>query len=386
MFCNNCGNKIDDDALFCPECGTKLIETDKKSTEAAQFENMVKTEKETDYIEQYNKKQASKKATVKSFVCLGAIIAIVAIAVGGFLSTPFGKNFGKYIVASQYASEGNYGRAYNTISDTTDTKANYFKDYCLLMYSVENLNIVEEDPNPSISFDEDGGMITVTSGSSGGTPIGEEENVDIQNSIEYPIVNFEDFKFYSEEVLPSEFYPNIGQQTVEEGTLAQNDENKAMEYIRSNIGFVIDILYSKEEIFDDIINIKKCIYIAENSDSDIDSYIDCLSDSNGLFDELENLKNGKRFIPNKELELFKVYDESIGVALSEYQKYSSNAFRGFENYKKLIASYMHDMQEDIEGEKGNAIMYYTKMDYEDTSFDMGIMKNDIQLLIFKKYI
>ena len=27
MFCQNCGNKLDDDARFCPKCGTKTSET-----------------------------------------------------------------------------------------------------------------------------------------------------------------------------------------------------------------------------------------------------------------------------------------------------------------------------------------------------------------------
>lgn len=24
MYCRKCGNKLEDDALFCPECGTKV--------------------------------------------------------------------------------------------------------------------------------------------------------------------------------------------------------------------------------------------------------------------------------------------------------------------------------------------------------------------------
>lgn len=46
MFCKNCGNKVREGAVFCPVCGTKVVETDK--TENGRFERKV----ERDLVEQ----------------------------------------------------------------------------------------------------------------------------------------------------------------------------------------------------------------------------------------------------------------------------------------------------------------------------------------------
>ena len=33
MYCTNCGRKIDDNALFCPYCGQKVLNTSQNMTE-----------------------------------------------------------------------------------------------------------------------------------------------------------------------------------------------------------------------------------------------------------------------------------------------------------------------------------------------------------------
>ena len=33
MYCNNCGKKLDDDAKFCPECGSKIQSAQRVSEE-----------------------------------------------------------------------------------------------------------------------------------------------------------------------------------------------------------------------------------------------------------------------------------------------------------------------------------------------------------------
>ncbi len=369
MFCNNCGNKIDDDALFCPECGNKLVETEKKSPEVAQFENMIKTEEETDFIEQYNKKQESKKATAKLIFCIGAIIAIVAISVGIFVNIPFGK----YIIASHYASHEYYGRAYNTIEKIDSIKAETLRKYYLLLYSVHEL--ADERDNTYYNYSNSGVYdegISSTSGS---------KYVD-KNKINCDSASFDEIVELTEELLPSRVCPDDEQ-------WFDSDNGKKYVVTSSWYSESVDSIENSEYVprggYNILADIKLIIYGINRSTDDIDNFIEYVKEASGVFDELEELKNGKRFKPYKELEIFQKYNTALENALSIYQKYSNNSFMGYYETKETIDSFINDMYEDINDGYSNSTRYYTSMSYKNTTYGETTLINDIKTEMAKDY-
>ena len=84
MFCEQCGNKLPENAMFCPKCGTPApkdddnIEVQNGGTEE-HVENV-----EEPIVEKKKPKKHRKKS--KAIIALCTAVVVMGVSVGGFLS------------------------------------------------------------------------------------------------------------------------------------------------------------------------------------------------------------------------------------------------------------------------------------------------------------
>ena len=85
MFCNNCGNKLNGNEDFCPNCGTKKQIINENNKELTLSEKMTKKAKKTNAnVKKFFKK--NKKVFLPIFICL-------IVLLGGFLSYKIVSNY-----------------------------------------------------------------------------------------------------------------------------------------------------------------------------------------------------------------------------------------------------------------------------------------------------
>ena len=75
-YCQHCGKKIDEDDVFCPECGESLVGTDREWQEFKLRDTIDRVKRKAD-----------------AYVALAAVSATLGVVVGGALciaSNPFG--------------------------------------------------------------------------------------------------------------------------------------------------------------------------------------------------------------------------------------------------------------------------------------------------------
>ncbi len=73
MFCPNCGTQIDENALFCGVCGTKLSANEQPQYEQPQYEQP--------QYEQPVYPQAPKKNNIALFIAIGAVAVVAVVAI-----------------------------------------------------------------------------------------------------------------------------------------------------------------------------------------------------------------------------------------------------------------------------------------------------------------
>jgi septal ring-binding cell division protein DamX len=83
MFCDNCGNKIPDDSLFCPVCGHPVTNYDYVST--GHMNNNMKipddTEKNERFISQTNRSKSWKrKAAATTLIAAALLVTVIILA------------------------------------------------------------------------------------------------------------------------------------------------------------------------------------------------------------------------------------------------------------------------------------------------------------------
>ncbi len=99
MFCTKCGKEIDDDAMFCPECGAKVGQ--KQSDDTAE-EKLSNQEKKDSSVGNTKKKKKPFKTIIA-----GAILLLALVATGAWYVYPYSfdkteLNNGGYYVSKRY--------------------------------------------------------------------------------------------------------------------------------------------------------------------------------------------------------------------------------------------------------------------------------------------
>jgi hypothetical protein len=99
MFCKNCGKEIQDDSLFCPECGAKIGEAPEQ-VEKVQSQPVSDKPVVTEEVEKVVAKKPKKTGKVIAIITV-AIVLVAAIIVGVFAFVPginiFGKGYEKEV-------------------------------------------------------------------------------------------------------------------------------------------------------------------------------------------------------------------------------------------------------------------------------------------------
>ena len=99
MFCRNCGNQVNDDAVFCPACGKALTEAQANSTPAAQEATTpVATQPATISSEVKSSKLAIvgfvlslvEVACLLNLLCIGTFVDATVSIVVSIFATPVG--------------------------------------------------------------------------------------------------------------------------------------------------------------------------------------------------------------------------------------------------------------------------------------------------------
>ena len=99
MFCRNCGNQVNDDAVFCPACGKALTEAQANSTPAAQEATTpVATKPATISSDVKSSKLAIvgfvlslvEVACLLNLLCIGTFVDATVSIVVSILATPVG--------------------------------------------------------------------------------------------------------------------------------------------------------------------------------------------------------------------------------------------------------------------------------------------------------
>ena len=79
MFCPNCGSKLDDDALFCGECGTKIAAPQTAATNAAPATQAPVSGKPLVSFNIGNRNFSIVKEKIDFFGLIAAIVAFIAL-------------------------------------------------------------------------------------------------------------------------------------------------------------------------------------------------------------------------------------------------------------------------------------------------------------------
>ncbi len=85
MYCNKCGKKLDDDAIFCPKCGDKIVNTD-RIEEKTQNELDIKgvrlsTEESSKVKEEAYDVGTTKTSKKKIIISIMAVLVVLVIVV-----------------------------------------------------------------------------------------------------------------------------------------------------------------------------------------------------------------------------------------------------------------------------------------------------------------
>ncbi len=359
MFCSNCGNQIGDNAAFCPICGSKLESKTEITHETTKPGNNDEKHDEIDYVEQYHRQNERKKNLIKRCMKLGIFAAVLIVICVVFCSVPFGK----YIFASHYASQGNYAKAYTTIENLSGEKAEIRKDYYQLMFSV----LIKAD-EVNIGSDIQNNQYRIAG----------KFNNDIER-----LESYDEIYSMTDQLFPSEYYPNNGNWENVGGRLSSSVSDDRLDYYRKfNLNTKSQKFLPPKE-FDKLYRVWDGLYAVENSSEDIEDFTYCLQESYGLFDELEELKNGKKFDPSDELDLINEYSQYNQNALEIFQKYTNNTFSGYYDTDNTIERISNTLQDAID--EGESCIHFTNLSYDDTSHEISVMESEIKDEMIKYY-
>ena len=85
MFCRKCGNKLNDNAIFCDKCGVKIEKDNEESVidieeDIHAIDQLIEAEKEIINEEVVINKPVSERGPWKAFANVGNILGIVSLA------------------------------------------------------------------------------------------------------------------------------------------------------------------------------------------------------------------------------------------------------------------------------------------------------------------
>lgn len=268
MFCEKCGNMLNDNEVFCPQCGNKVNSGISGNAEiiaeAAQEEKIKvfdKTPKLDNYEISHNNKKVGSNSIVKEIIIVLTVFSVVAVIFGAgylYISESYRK-------ASEFADNNNYEMAYYKVKNLPTEKAKVLQDYYTLMY-----NTYKE-----VFYD------------------GEEEEL---SRLEYEA---------KLEKLPEKYG-------------ITDIENEADRLISS-----WDKIhkYMSEQDYENMSEIKAG-FNTDNYITDINAFESYIDDALGLYDELDRLNNGKRFKPEEEKELIDSFLTYLDYAQDIYNTYT----------------------------------------------------------------
>lgn len=86
MFCMNCGNKIEDTAVFCSYCGIKVKREEELSTIEISEKIEVKSNNQTDDFISTSQNKGSKMSKVVWFIVFVAVVMVLKYFISGFIN------------------------------------------------------------------------------------------------------------------------------------------------------------------------------------------------------------------------------------------------------------------------------------------------------------
>lgn len=152
MFCIKCGCKLDDDAVFCTECGTRVAELEENNQESE-----ITGEKDTTYVESSTSIESNKKVDAtsltqsrpftgkdKKYIAIGFVFLIAVAIIAVIMNRKPSINLNDYITVE--------ANGYNTFG-----KANIVFDSESFLNDFESISSAKEEPEPEYedgSFEE----------------------------------------------------------------------------------------------------------------------------------------------------------------------------------------------------------------------------------------
>lgn len=158
MFCQNCGCKLDDDALFCPNCGKKMTNEEIYKIEKEKSGVLKDGDRKSDITKPFNVGKKKKKVILSSF-----LTAVVLVMVGVLFYSI--ENREVKIEASTLGSDINEGKANKYKNKELEIHGYLIRDvshlddqnyYYSLAFNLDD----EKDINNQIVFSVNGGLDT----------------------------------------------------------------------------------------------------------------------------------------------------------------------------------------------------------------------------------
>ncbi len=329
MFCEKCGNMLNDNEAFCPQCGNKvnpvISSNSEFAEESAQKEETTTNDKAaelTDYEILNKKKKGNSNSLTKEIVIMLTTFSVVAAIFVGFyfyISEECKK-------ASLYAEQNNYEMAYEKVKNLPTEKTKVLKDYYTLMY-----NAYEE------AFDN-----------------GEEEEISVYEAArisnklpeKYDIANIES-----------------------EADRLSTYNSKSRKYM-------------SEEEYENAEKIKEC-FNTDNCIADINSFEDYIDDAFGLYAELDRLNDGKKFKPEEEKEIIHSFLTYLDYALDIYNTYTAGPFTGYDEIREEILYYTAEINVEIKEGKGDSLHSYSYLIYKELPYEKNEIMESMKYAVVK---
>lgn len=317
MFCDQCGNKIEENEAFCPNCGKKVVKSEfNKSEDISTNSNSIDTQEQMSSYSQNNNDLSDVKIPKKGLT-KWIVLAVIIFSAFAF----YNSDSGKYIIADIFANSGNYSTAYDILWNIDGERASVMQDYYKLMELADDFAKSEIRPYEGDNYDSTG-----------------------------------------EAVSPDEINEIVYGSNDEYFTMNDYYDLRDMAY---NLADTTNFLSNEQR--DNILRINSCLETI-NDNADFNMFTENLYRGYEIYDLCEYFKNGYEFNPVEKKEDIQNYYDSIKLANQLYYKYTLTDFYGYSDILSTINSASESMDKAIEKHGEVGTVYYTKYDYKSSPY------------------